>query len=101
MNVIVLDDYQGVSRSFADWSRVDRQCEVTVVRRHLAGDELVEVLSDAEIVVVMRERTPFPDTLIAALPRLRLLVTTGRQTQSSIFPRARSIECSSAGRVDP
>ena len=38
---------------------------------------MVAAVADAEIVVVMRERTPFPARLLARLPRLRLLVTSG------------------------
>jgi phosphoglycerate dehydrogenase-like enzyme len=39
--------------------------------------DLVERLAGADVVVAMRERTPFPAEVLARLPRLRLLVTTG------------------------
>lgn len=74
----VLDDYQGVARSMADWSRLVSQVETEFLDDHLdSQDELVQALEHCEIVVIMRERTPFPADLFARLPRLRLLITSG------------------------
>jgi phosphoglycerate dehydrogenase-like enzyme len=73
----ILDDYQGVALSSADWSEVQRRYTIDVVREHLAGDAVIDRLRDSEVVVAMRERTPFPAEVLAALPALRLLVTTG------------------------
>ncbi|HWU58452.1 MAG TPA: D-2-hydroxyacid dehydrogenase family protein [Microbacteriaceae bacterium] len=86
--VTVLDDYQNVALSAADWSPVvnrdgtdlgtDSSIEVQVVSEHIADvDRLVETLVSSDIVVAMRERTAFPDSVLARLPNLRLLVTTG------------------------
>lgn len=74
----VLDDYQGAALALADWSPLAEQVEVRVLREHLTDpDELVAALAECEIVVAMRERTPFDAGLLSRLPRLRLLVTTG------------------------
>ncbi len=73
--VVVLDDYQHVAASSADWSAVDGS--VRFVHEHVVGDELVDVLRDATVVVAMRERTPFDAGLLSRLARLELLVTTG------------------------
>jgi phosphoglycerate dehydrogenase-like enzyme len=83
MRVAILDDYQDVALQFADWSAVQARGEVTAYRDHL-GDEdaLVERLQDAEAVVLMRERTPFPRSLFERLPNLQLLVTTGMRNAS-------------------
>ncbi|MFJ8086471.1 D-2-hydroxyacid dehydrogenase family protein [Streptomyces sp. NPDC096205] len=79
----VLDDYQDAALRMADWSPLDGKAEVRVLREHLADrDELVAALVDCEIVVAMRERTPFDAELLSRLPRLRLLVTTGRRNAS-------------------
>jgi phosphoglycerate dehydrogenase-like enzyme len=76
--VTVLDDYQRVALTSADWLPVQRSHTVEVVDRHIADhSELVERLLASEIVVAMRERTPFPASLLGALPNLRLLITTG------------------------
>jgi phosphoglycerate dehydrogenase-like enzyme len=78
MRVAVLDDYQGVAREMADWASLGADCAVTSFRDHLADlDSLVQRLKDFEIIVAMRERTPFPRARLERLPNLRLLVTTG------------------------
>lgn len=75
----VLDDYQGVASVLADWSLV----ELTVHREHFSSrDLLVDALRDQEVVVVMRERTPFDADLFARLPSLKLLVTSGMRNAS-------------------
>ena len=85
---VVLDDYQGVATTYADWTVLDG-VEVTSVREHLPDeDAVVAAVADAEIVVLMRERTPFPARLLERLPRLRLLLTTGMRNASVDVPAA-------------
>jgi phosphoglycerate dehydrogenase-like enzyme len=79
----VLDDYQGVVLSMADWDRLAGRVDVTVFREHLDDEDAVATaLADFDIVVIMRERTPFPASLIERLPKLRLLVTSGMRNAS-------------------
>lgn len=78
----VLDDYQQVAMTMADWGPLAGTVEVDAVRPHLEGDALVERIRDCEIVVVMRERTPLPAEVLERLPRLRLVVTTGMANAS-------------------
>jgi phosphoglycerate dehydrogenase-like enzyme len=79
----VLDDYQGVALSMAGWDRLDGRVDVTVFREHLdTEDAVAAALAGFDIVVIMRERTPFPASLIARLPELRLLVTSGMRNAS-------------------
>lgn len=76
----VLDDYQNVALRSADWSVLAPRVEVRTVSRPLAGaGDLAAVAGDCEILVIMRERTPFPAEAFERLPNLRLLVTTGRR----------------------
>lgn len=78
MRVAILDDYQGVALTMADWSVLAPACDVQVFRDHLFDIEaLAERLRNFEIVTCMRERTPFGRDLLKRLPNLRLLVTTG------------------------
>jgi len=80
MNAIkigILDDFQNVTRTFADWSRLPPHVSVTVFNQHFEGDELVARITPFDVLVITRERTPFPRALIERLPNLRLLVTTG------------------------
>jgi phosphoglycerate dehydrogenase-like enzyme len=76
--VAILDDYQGVARRMADWGRLPAGTEVVVFPDHLADPGAVAArLAEFDIVMAMRERTPFPRALLERLPRLRLLVTSG------------------------
>jgi phosphoglycerate dehydrogenase-like enzyme len=79
----ILDDYQDVALSLADWGRLEPDVEVTVFRDHIGDlDALAERLHDFEIIVAMRERTPFARALLERLPNLRLLVSTGERNRS-------------------
>ncbi|HEY6934911.1 MAG TPA: D-2-hydroxyacid dehydrogenase family protein [Marmoricola sp.] len=80
MDILVLDDYQGVALEMADWSRLQAQGRVDVERQHIADPEaLVQRLAPYDAVVLMRERTAMPAEVLERLPRLRLVVTTGRR----------------------
>ena len=75
IRVVVLDDYLDAVTRCADWSVL--AADVVTVTRHIADeDELVAVLSGADVVVATRERTRLGRSVLERLPRLRLLVTT-------------------------
>ena len=79
----ILDDYQNVVLTSADWSKVKGDLEIKVFNEHLGGaDNVVAALADFAIVCAMRERTVFPRAVIEALPALKLLVTTGMRNAS-------------------
>jgi len=79
----ILDDYQGVALDMADWTQVAPEVDVQVFRERIDGIEnLSRALKDFEILCLMRERTPVPADLIGALPKLRLIVSTGGQNLS-------------------
>jgi phosphoglycerate dehydrogenase-like enzyme len=81
--VTILDDYQSVALRSADWSGVQDRFEVEVLSEHVADvDELAARLARTQVIVAMRERTPFPAATLARLPELRLLVTTGMSNAS-------------------
>lgn len=76
--IAILDDYQNIARSFADWGRLDGHAEVTMFVDHLTDeDALVDRLAQFDAVGLMRERTPFPRRLIERLPNLKLIATSG------------------------
>ncbi|WP_030986819.1 D-2-hydroxyacid dehydrogenase family protein [Streptomyces sp. NRRL WC-3744] len=78
LRCVVLDDFQGVAARLADWSVIEDQVEVVALREHLDGEDAVAAaLADYDIVVTLRERVPFPGSLIARLPRLKLLIASG------------------------
>jgi len=83
MQVAILDDYQQVALASADWSAVRELAEIHVFAQHIGRTEaLVSALEPYDIVVAMRERTPFDAERLGRLPRLRLLVTTGMSNAS-------------------
>lgn len=97
----VLDDYQDAASAIADWSRVD----LTVFREHMdTEDEVAAALADFDVVVIMRERTPFPASLLARLPRLKLLITSGMRNASVDIAAAKAqgiTVCGTASRSEP
>lgn len=101
----ILDDYQQVALTMADWTTVFDRVEVHSLQRHFdREDELVRALSDYDIVVIMRERTPFRESLFARLPRLKLLVTTGMRNASVDLAAAAAhgvVVCGTPGNSEP
>jgi len=78
MDVAILDDYQAVAQQMADWSQLPPGINVQFFHDHIADeDSLVDRLKNFQVVMGMRERTPFPRSVLDRLPELRLLVTAG------------------------
>lgn len=78
MRIAILDDYQDVALSYADWDSLPGKPEITVLTEHIERHEaLAAALSPFDVIVAMRERTAFGASLLSLLPQLRLLVTTG------------------------
>jgi phosphoglycerate dehydrogenase-like enzyme len=83
VNVAVLDDYQDVALTLADWSKVTARARVTVFNDHLDDpDALVERLLPFDVVCVMRERTPLRRQVIERLPKLKLIASTAMRNAS-------------------
>ena len=81
--VAVLDDYQNVALSIADWSTLNQRADVTVFNDHIAGvDAVVSRLLPFDVVCVMRERTPLTRAIIERLPKLRLIASTAFRNAS-------------------
>jgi phosphoglycerate dehydrogenase-like enzyme len=77
LNVAVLDDYQDVARTYADWASLADAKVTTYQHSFKTPDDLVDALSDCSVAVLMRERSAFGGELLDRLPNLRLIVTTG------------------------
>jgi len=81
--IAILDDYQNVALSMADWSGLQKNHRIVAFNERLPDVEAVaRALAEFEIVGVMRERTPFQRALFEKLPKLKLLVTTGKRNAS-------------------
>jgi phosphoglycerate dehydrogenase-like enzyme len=82
-SVAVLDDYQNVALSMADWSPLKGRASITVFNDHVADvDAVVSRLLPFDIVCVMRERTPMTRAVIERLPNLRLIASTAFRNAS-------------------
>ena len=73
----ILDDFQNVTRKIADWDRLPAHASVTVFNEHFEGDDLIRRILPFDVLVITRERTLFPQSVIERLPNLKLLVTAG------------------------
>jgi phosphoglycerate dehydrogenase-like enzyme len=78
--VAVIDDWQNAARDLIDWSPLAKRAEITFFQRHFGpGEEsaAADLLADYDIVLLTRERSRFPEALIAKLPKLKMLSCTG------------------------
>jgi len=83
IRVAILDDYQGVALRLADWKSLHPEAQIEALPEHIADlDTLAKRLHTFECLVLMRERTPLRRDLIAKLPNLKLVITTGMQNAS-------------------
>jgi phosphoglycerate dehydrogenase-like enzyme len=91
MKLTILDDYQKAALGAADWDSLGPDINITVFDKHLGFDEdaIAAALEPFEILVAMRERTPFPASLLGKLPNLKLLVTTGMRNLAIDMDAAR------------
>jgi phosphoglycerate dehydrogenase-like enzyme len=81
--IAILDDSQTVAALSADWGRLAGKADVAILREPFASaDEAAAALADYDILVPMRERTPFPKALIDRLPKLRMIALTGPRSPS-------------------
>ncbi|MDQ1913505.1 D-2-hydroxyacid dehydrogenase family protein [Paenibacillus sp. GD4] len=101
----ILDDYQKVALEVTDWSVLQDRVELESIHEHIqTEEELVRRLASYDILVIMRERTPFRASLLARLPRLKLLVTTGLRNASIDLAAAAShgvTVCGTPGHSEP
>ncbi len=78
MNIIILDDYQDAVRKLK-CAAVLEQLNAKVFTNTVKGIGQLSVrLRDAEVLVLIRERTQFPRQLLEKLPKLKLIAQTGQ-----------------------
>lgn len=78
MKIAVLDDYTGWVRNYPGWEKLGDVAEIVFHADHLFDeDRLAARLADCDVVVLERERTPFPGSLMRRLPRLKHIASTG------------------------
>jgi D-3-phosphoglycerate dehydrogenase len=78
MNIVILDDYQDAVRKLDCAARLDPYPAKVFTNTVKGVGQLSIRLRDADIVVLIRERTPVSRQLVDKLPRLKLIAQTGR-----------------------
>ncbi|MEX2643288.1 MAG: D-2-hydroxyacid dehydrogenase family protein [Acetobacterales bacterium] len=77
LRIAILDDYQDVALSMADWSLLPKDAKVDRFGDNVKDEtKLAERLQPYEVLIIMRERTLFSRSLIERLPNLKLLITS-------------------------
>lgn len=83
IRIAILDDYQNTALDSADWNSLGPNVAIKVFNSHIDREEdVANALKEFDVVIGMRERTPFPKSLIKALPNLKLLISTGMRNFS-------------------
>ncbi len=102
MNIAILDDYHNVSERMADWNTLPSSVRLTVFNAPIGDlDALAEALADFEVLCVMRERTPITAELMQRLPKLELIVTTGKRNNAIDLEAARARRITVCGTDSP
>ena len=78
MNIVILDDYQDAVRKLHCASRLDAYAAKVYTNTVKGLGQLAVRLRDADIIVLIRERTHITRQLVEKLPRLKLIAQTGR-----------------------
>ncbi|GLR54726.1 D-2-hydroxyacid dehydrogenase family protein [Shinella yambaruensis] len=83
LRIAILDDYQDVALTLADWALLGDDYEIVRFGRNLASeDEAAAALAGFDVLCLMRERMPLSAALIERLPALRLIVVTGARVRT-------------------
>ncbi|GAA5920774.1 hypothetical protein JCM1841_004183 [Sporobolomyces salmonicolor] len=99
-SLVVLDDYQKSSASFADWSAIP-DLAVTTLDDPIPPSQLVDVLKPFTIVHAMRERTELPRSVLEQLPNLRFITTTGLRNRAIDLVAAKELGIVVSGTAGP
>lgn len=100
-NVVILGDYERALRRFSNWTKVDQLYQIVTHHEPLYGEALYEAVKDADVIVLVRDRTPINEALIARLPKLKLFIFTGKRNgtldASALISRNIPIACTPGG----
>jgi D-3-phosphoglycerate dehydrogenase len=93
MKITILDDYQDTIRTLSCFGKVAGH-DIAIWNDHTKDvDVLAKRLTDTEVLVLIRERTPIPAALIDRLPKLRMI------TQAGVYPHIDVAACTRRGVI--
>ena len=78
MNIVILDDYQDAVRKLQCAAKLDAYAAKVYTNTVKGIGQLSVRLKDADVIVLIRERTHISRQLIEKLPKLKLISQTGR-----------------------
>jgi len=103
MQIAILDDYQNIALAMANWSAIAEQAEISIFNDHISDPvALAERLLPFKVICIMRERTPLNRQLLAQLPNLKLIISTGKRNASldTVACEALGIQVAMTGYVE-
>lgn len=78
-NIVILGDYERALKRFSNWDKLEKLAKLTIHHEPLRDEALYEAVKDADAIAIVRDRSPFNETLIARLPKLKFLMFTGER----------------------
>lgn len=100
-NIVILGDYERALRRFSQWDQIEKKSNLTVHHEPLRDEALYEAVKDADVIAIVRDRSPFNEAMIAKLPKLKLLMFTGKRNgtldSAALLARNIPIACTLGG----
>jgi len=100
-NIVILGDYERALRRFSQWDRIEQNSNLTIYHEPLRDEALYEAVKDADVIAIVRDRSPFNEAMIARLPKLKLLMFTGKRNgtldSTALIARNIPIACTPGG----
>ena len=78
-NIVIVGDYERALRRFSNWDRLDQKANIKIHHEPLRDEALYEAVKDADVIAIVRDRSPFNEATIARLPKLKFLMFTGER----------------------
>jgi len=100
-NIVILGDYERALRRFSQWDRIEQNSNLMIHHEPLRDEPLYEAVKDADVIAIVRDRSPFNEAMIARLPKLKLLMFTGKRNgtldSAALLSRHIPIACTPGG----
>ena len=83
IKVAILDDYQNISHQFVNLKKLSAKYEFKIFSQPFLDEaDAIEQLSEFQVLLIMRERTPITKNLIDNLNDLKFIITSGMRNKS-------------------
>ena len=82
IKIVMLDDWENNFTSHLDQSAFKDKIDLQIYRQSLTGDALYQAIKEAEVIILLRERTAVDTDFIAHAPQLKHIICTGNQVRN-------------------